>query len=144
MQAKLGITGLTGPGEVWFNNSVGLSGPAHADENRLNVRSSHSEAGGDGDLEDEEEALRARRMMPSVFSELREAEEGKDELDEADEEDEYGSETGSYRDRKNKFGWDSENYTDPQELDASASAAQIVQAWAFRLKGEYIVSACNV
>lgn len=48
----------------------------------------------------------------------------------------YGSEDGSYRDRKNKFGWDITNYKDPLELDTTASAAEVVQAWAFRLKGE--------
>lgn len=51
------------------------------------------------------------------------------------QEDDYGSADGSFRDKKNKFGWDVTNYKDPAELDATASAAEIVQAWAFRLKG---------
>lgn len=55
-----------------------------------------------------------------------------------EEEEVYGSEDGSYRERKNKFGWDATNYKDPAELDATASAAEIVQAWAFRLKGTLV------
>jgi hypothetical protein len=56
----------------------------------------------------------------------------------------YASEDGSYRDRKNKFGWDSANYKDPAELDATASAAEVVQAWAFRLKGEPVRSTAKL
>lgn len=88
MQAKLGITGLTGPGEVWFNNSVGL-GPQHAHLDgsggpRLNVRGAGgaSDAGQDYFADEEEELQRAKRLMPSVFSELREAEEGEHDEDE--------------------------------------------------------------
>ena len=135
MQAKLGITGLTGPGEPWFNNSIGLSGGGalgNEGMGRLNVRGSYSDVEGD----DEEELQHAHSMMPSVFSELREddQEQDEDEEDALDAED-FGSEDESYRARKEKFGWDISNYQDPSELDATASAAQIVQAWAFRLKG---------
>lgn len=139
MQAKLGITGLTGPGEPWFNNSVGLgsnagTGPAGEDgPGRLNVRGSYSDADGELPLDEEEDV---RKYLPSVFSELREAEDGAEEEDPLD--DEYGSDDdASYKARKAKFGWDINNYKDPSELDASASAAEIVQAWAFRLKGLY-------
>lgn len=145
MQAKLGVTGLTGPGEPWFNTSIGLNSGSTVTAGeeglgRHNVRSSYSDNEGEGLDEEEEELRRAKRFMPSVFSELKEDDgeetEGEDPLD-----DEYGSdnEDAEYRARKNKFGWDLNNYKDPAELDASASAAEIVQAWAFRLKGSFIV-----
>ncbi len=147
MQAKVGFTGLTGPGEPWFNTSVGLNSSstvlAGEDGGRLNVRSSYSDVEGEVVDEEEDELRRAKRFMPSVFSELKEADgeddetEGEDPLD-----DEYGSDDGDseYRARKNKFGWDITNYKDPTELDTTASAAEIVQAWAFRLKGKINVS----
>lgn len=140
MQAKLGITGLTGPGEPWFNNSVGLgsntSGGVTGEDGhgRLNVRGTYSDVDGEVALDDEEDV---RKYLPSVFSELRDAEEDEEEDDEDPLDDEYGSDDdASFKARKAKFGWDINNYKDPSELDASASAAQIVQAWAFRLKGE--------
>jgi hypothetical protein len=82
MQAKLGITGLTGPGEVWFNNSVGLGAGgnpyAEAGSVRLNVRGAGGASVGEAE-EDDDEELRRKSLMPSVFSELREAEEGEQE-----------------------------------------------------------------
>ena len=150
MQARLGITGLTGPGEPWFGNSVGIgAGSGGADgDGRLHVRGSYSDnadgeggagAGGGGTGVDEDEAedyKLAKRLMPSVFSELKVDDDaldgGGEEEDEVDEEDM----DASYRERKNKFGWDLSNYKDPTELDGTASAAEVVQAWAFRLKGE--------
>jgi hypothetical protein len=83
MQAKLGITGLTGPGEVWFNNSVGLGAGgnpyAEAGSVRLNVRGAGGASVGGEAEEDDDEELRRKSLMPSVFSELREAEEGEQE-----------------------------------------------------------------
>jgi hypothetical protein len=82
LQAKLGITGLTGPGEVWFNNSVGLGAGgnpyAEAGSVRLNVRGAGGASVGEAE-EDDDEELRRKSLMPSVFSELREAEEGEQE-----------------------------------------------------------------
>lgn len=142
MQAKLGFTGLTGPGEPWFNTSIGLnsSSTVLAGEDgggRLNVRNSYSDVDGEVVDEEEDELRRAKRFMPSVFSELKEGDEedsdGEDPLDDEYRSDDQDSE---YRARRNKFGWDINNYKDPAQLDTSSSAAEIVQAWAFRLKGE--------
>lgn len=138
MQAKLGITGLTGPGEPWFHNSVGLGSSASMGEDgpgRLNVRNSYSDVDGAEVPEEDEEDV--RKFLPSVFSELREAED--DQQDEDPLEDEFDdNDDASYKARKAKFGWDINNYKDPSELDSSASAAEIVQAWAFRLKGTLV------
>ena len=148
MQAKLGVTGLTGPGEHWFNTSVSLnsSSTVLAGEDtpgRLNVRNSYSAAEGEvvdeEEEEEEEELRRAKRFMPSVFSELKEAEDGEETEGEDPLDEDYNSDDDQdpeFRARKAKFGWDINNYTNPAELDTSASAAEIVQAWAFRLKGK--------
>lgn len=144
MQAKLGVTGLTGPGEHWFNTSVSLnsSSTVLAGEDttgRLNVRNSYSDAEGEVVDEEEEELRRAKRFMPSVFSELKEAEDGEETEGEDPLDEDYNSDDDQdpeFRARKAKFGWDINNYTNPAELDTSASAAEIVQAWAFRLKGK--------
>ena len=148
MQARLGITGLTGPGEHWFNTSVGVGiapdGSGVGEEGRLNARGNYSDVDeelegdvGEGEENEEEYARRSKyRDFPSVFSELKEPEEG-DEEEEQDQDAEERSEDldPAYRDRKAKFGWDINNYKDPSELDTSTTAAAVVQAWAFKLKG---------
>ncbi|KAJ1430841.1 hypothetical protein B484DRAFT_47575 [Ochromonadaceae sp. CCMP2298] len=127
MQASLGVTGLTGPGEPWFNISSRAVPPkVEGEEEKEEVES-----------EDEDEA----RYFPSVFSELREAEEKElralEGEEEADSDDDNDDDDSAYRERKNKFGWDGNTYPDPAQLDLNASAAQVVQAWAFRLKDVY-------
>jgi hypothetical protein len=152
MQASLGVTGLTGPGEPWFN---------------ISSRAVPKIEGGEGEggderekgYEDESDEEEMSRYFPSVFSELREAEEkelrrGERELageeeEEEEKEDSVHSEhsdddSTSYKERKNKFGWDVTTYPDPAQLDLNASAAQVVQAWAFRLKGEIPHKLSNV
>jgi hypothetical protein len=151
MMARLGVTGMTGPGEPWFNASVGVAAAADSvgggGGGRNNARASASDLDGGGtgldfmgDEDEAEDYSRLKRMMPSVFSELRAAEEEEPEEDLGLDEDE--DDASSLRDRKAKFGWNIDNYKDPMELDTSATAAAVVQAWAFRLKGT--VSPCGL
>ena len=138
----LGVTGLTGPGEPGFSSMVTLS----------KAEEEFPPGGGEGDgnnhagVHEDGDGMQKRSSQLGPFLSVfddgasdqeEDEDEGGDDNSEVASDDEHGV---LYRKRgvKRKGHGKEPAYSDPDQLDASATAADVIKAWSSRLKRKLI------